>query len=335
MPQIQEHVLLKHFNTFHVEAFAEYFISIKSSEALSTLIKDKTYHHLPKLILGGGSNILLTEDFKGLVIKIDSKGIQKLKETEDSVWLTVEAGEHWSSFVRYCIEHEYAGVENLVLIPGRVGAAVVQNAGAYGMETADTVQEIETIHIQTGHLKKFLANECHFEYRSSFFKKKNNPFIVVRATFKLCKRPHFKIDYEPLKKLVTAEENLTLKKIAATIIKIRQEKLPDSRKFGNAGSFFKNPIVSFPEFDAISAKHPNIPHWKHDHHVKLAAAWLIEQCGWKGKKIGNVGVYEKHALVLMNYGKATGQAIKQLADQIIQSVFEKFNVRLEPEVIIL
>jgi len=335
MSQIQEHVLLKRFNTFHVEAFAEYFVSIKSSEELSTLTKNKQYQHLPKLILGGGSNILLTKNVKGLVIKIDIKGIQKLTETEDYIWLSVEAGEHWSSFVRYCIEHNYAGVENLVLIPGTVGAAIVQNAGAYGMETADTLQEIETLHIDTGHSKTFSPKECLFEYRSSCFKKRNNPFVVTQAIFKLSKHPHFKIDYAPLKKLIGTEKNLTLKKIAAAIVKIRQEKLPDFRKFGNAGSFFKNPIISFQEFDAILTKYPNIPHWKHDDHVKLAAAWLIETCGWKGKKIGNVGVYEKHALVLLNHGDASGADIKHLAENIIDSVFKKFNVRLEPEVIIL
>lgn len=334
MPQIQEHVLLKPFNTFHVDAYAEYFVSIKSPEELPVLIKDKKYHQIPKLILGGGSNILLTEDFKGLVIKIDIKGIKKLKETKNHVWLAVAAGEHWSSFVRYCIEHDYAGVENLILIPGTVGAAIVQNAGAYGMETANAVEKVEALHVQTGHSKSFLPDECRFEYRSSFFKKRNNPFIVTRAIFKLCKYPHFKIDYAPLKKLL-GTENLTLKKIAAAIVKIRQKKLPDFRKFGNAGSFFKNPIIPFKEFDKLLAKYKDIPHWKHNDHVKLAAAWLIEKCGWKGKKIGEVGVYQKHALVLLNYGHASGSAIKQLADHIIESVFKKFNVRLEPEVIIL
>jgi len=219
MSQIQEHVLLKRFNTFHVEAFAEYFVSIKSSEELSTLIKDKQYQHLPKLILGGGSNILLTKNFKGLVIKIDTRGIQKLTETKDSIWLSVEAGEHWSSFVRYCIEHNYAGVENLVLIPGTVGAAIVQNAGAYGMETADIVQEVGTIHIQTGDSNIFSPDKCHFEYRSSFLKKRDNPFVVTRAIFKLSKHPHFKIDYAPLKKLIGTEKNLTLKKLQPLLLK--------------------------------------------------------------------------------------------------------------------
>jgi UDP-N-acetylmuramate dehydrogenase len=332
--QIQQNVSLKRFNTFHVEAYAAYFAVLKRKEELLTLSQDAKFRTLPKFVLGGGSNILLTKNFNGLVIKLDNHGIRTLKETDEYIWLEVKAAEHWNAFVRYCIEHNYAGVENLVLIPGTVGAAVVQNAGAYGMETANTLESVETIHIKTGHIKTFSAKECLFEYRSSFFKTKDNSFIVTQAVFKLFKRPHFNVEYAPLRQALKGK-SLTLQTIAQAIINIRKEKLPDYRKFGNAGSFFKNPIVSFDEFDKLLKKYPNIPHWKHDHHVKLAAAWLIEQCGWKGRRIGDVGVYEKHALVLLNYGNATGEAIQKFANDIIQSVFEKFNVRLEPEVIIL
>ena len=334
MPHIQKNVSLKPFNTFHVEAYAKYFVSIQSPDALSSLIKSKVLHDLPKLILGGGSNILLTQDFHGLVIKINIKGIEKIKETENYVWLAVAAGEDWHSFVKYCVEHDYAGVENLILIPGTTGAAVVQNAGAYGMEITDTLQEIDTLHLQTGNFKTFFPNQCRFAYRSSCFKSKHNPFVVTRAIFKLCKYPQFKINYASIKKLLEIK-NLTLTKIADVIVKIRQKKLPDFKQFGNAGSFFKNPVVPLQVFNRLSIVYPAMPHWKYNGQVKLAAAWLIEKCGWKGKKFGQTGVYEKHALVLLNYGHASGLSIKRLADDIVISVFKKFNIRLESEVLIL
>jgi UDP-N-acetylmuramate dehydrogenase len=334
MPNIQKNISLKHLNTFHVEAYAQYFVSVRTNEELSSVLKDSTLKKLPKFILGGGSNVLFTKDFKGLIIKISNQGIKLVKETHEHVWLLAAAGENWTTFVHDCIQHQYAGVENLFLIPGSLGAAIVQNAGAYGMETADTVQCVETINRYTGDIKRFLAEECQFSYRSSRFKTKKNPFIITHAVFKLSKKPCFRLDYEPLRQSIP-KSDLTLQKIADTIVSIRQSKLPDYRKYPNAGSFFKNPVISVDQFAQLAQSYQHIPHWSYNSGVKIAAAWLIEQCGFKGKRFGNVGVYHKHALVLVNYGHANGKEIKALADHIVQKVIEKFNILLVSEVMIL
>ena len=331
---------LKTYNTFGIEAFADSFIEVTETLQLQEICKAGSFKKMPKLILGGGSNILLTGNFCGLVLKISNKGIVKLQEDSDYVWLRIEAGENWHQLVNYCVSHEYGGIENLSLIPGTVGAAPVQNIGAYGVEFQQVFVELEAMQIANGSFHQFSHQECKFSYRNSIFKHLlKNQFIITSVILKLARKPTvFHLEYKDLKNMLL-QMNITeptLKEVSEAICKIRQIKLPNPENVANAGSFFKNPEISNDHFFLLQKKFPDMPFYLlSDQYYKIPAGWLIEQCGWKGVKKGQVGVYGNHSLVLVNYGEGTGLELKQLANDIQESVYKRFGITLEPEVNII
>lgn len=329
---IYHNISLKPFNTFGIEASAKIFIEISEVKDLENteLLKPKPYY-----ILGGGSNILFTKDFDGTIIHPDFKGIEIIKEENDSTLVKVFAGEIWDDFVNFCVTNNLGGIENLSLIPGNCGAAPVQNIGAFGIEIKDSLQSVEIYNIETGEKRILTNKECKFGYRTSIFKTdyKNN-WLIITSTYKLTKKIHdFQTSYGALSEELKNFDEINLKTIRESIINIRTSKLPDPKEIGNAGSFFKNPIVSISKAEEISKIYSDAPVYKFSEtEVKLAAGWLIEKCEWKGKQIGNVGVHKKQALVLVNYGNAKGIEIISLSENIKASVFEKFGVKLETEV---
>lgn len=338
-PKLTENISLKALNTFGVDVNARYYAKVNSLQQIHQLLNNPKSHALPKLILGQGSNILFTQNFDGLVIQNTIRGIEIIKEDANHVWLKIGAGENWHAFVEYCIEHNYAGVENLSLIPGTVGAAPIQNIGAYGAELKDVFCELSAIKLDDGSEQVFQHHNCDFGYRHSIFKAAlKNQYIITTVTLKLSKHPQFNIDYGALR--YTLEQmkikTLSIKHISNAVVHIRRSKLPDPKKIGNAGSFFKNPYISLSTLKKLLNQYPDIPHHPlPNNEVKIPAAWLIEQCGWKGKKFGNFGVHDKQALVLVNHGSAKGHEIAQLAKDIQDSVAKKFNITLVPEVNIL
>lgn len=333
--QVQENISLKPYNTFGIEAQAKYFARIQSVEELQNLISNSKFQ-ASNLILGGGSNILLTKNFNGLVLKNEILGIEELHEDADHVYIKAGAGENWHRFVMHCIDHGWAGVENLSLIPGNVGAAPMQNIGAYGVELREIFWNLEAFHLKEKRFHTFTLNDCEFGYRESVFKKKyKDQFIILSVTFRLRKHPIFHTSYgdivKELEKMKVKE--LSIKAISQAVINIRSSKLPDPAVIGNAGSFFKNPSVSKEKYDALKAKFENIVAYPNiDGTVKLAAGWLIDQCGWKGYRKGDAGIHAKQALVLVNYGNASGNEIYKLSEEVLQSVNKKFGVLLEREV---
>jgi len=336
---IKRNVSLKPFNTFGILAIAEYYTRIEKIADLKTLLTTPTYQQASKIILGGGSNVLFTQDFKGLLLHNALKGIEKIKETVEHVWVKAYSGEVWHDLVLYCVEHNWGGIENLSLIPGSVGAAPIQNIGAYGVELKDIFSELEAFDLKTGEIHSFNTNDCEFDYRESIFKKAfKGHYFVLSVTLKLDKIPQYKLDYGVIRQqLETMKVDvLTIKEVSNAICIIRQKKLPNPKNIGNAGSFFKNPIVSQSFFESLLKQYPTIPHYRiGTQTVKIPAGWLIEKCGWKGKKIGQTGAYKNQALVLVNYGSATGKEIAILANEIQNSVNEKFNIQLNQEVNII
>ncbi|MBL4708274.1 MAG: UDP-N-acetylmuramate dehydrogenase [Flavobacteriales bacterium] len=332
---------LKSLNTFGIEAFAKQFIDLKSFEEASVFFKSEDLSDQNILILGGGSNLLLTQDFNGLVIQNLLKDIAVIEENEDSITLKVGAGENWHEFVMYCVNNGYAGVENLSLIPGNVGASPMQNIGAYGVEVKDLISEVETINIEDGSKVLFSNEDCQFDYRSSIFKTKlKNQYFISAVTFRLSKKPAFKIEYGAIKSQLVnmgiTDDQLSLKVVSEAVITIRKSKLPDPKEIGNSGSFFKNPIVSDATFEKLKKKYKDMPAYQLPKGgYKLAAGWLIEKTGWKGYTEGEYGVHKKQALVLVNYGNASGLEIYDLSERILQSVKQKFDVQLEREVNII
>jgi len=331
---VHEKFSLKPYNTFHIDVNAQYFTSIKNVSELQTLLSN--YHATPKFILGGGSNILFTHDVDGLVIHNQIMGIEKINEDHDHIWLKVGAGENWHQLVLHCIENNYAGIENLSLIPGTVGATPVQNIGAYGVEVKDTLFEVHTLEIENGTARVFNNHECQFGYRDSIFKNTlKNKHIITHVVLQLNKTPVFHVEYGAIAEKLK-HQAISIKTISDAVIQIRQEKLPDPKVIPNAGSFFKNPIVSREKFLSLQKKYPTIPHFPEPNDcVKIPAGWLIEQCGLKGKRFGNTGVHAQQALVLVNYGDATGAEIKALAERIQTTVREQFDIGLTTEVNIL
>lgn len=333
---ILEHYSLKALNTFHIDAKSRYFTIADDLTQLRAALEFAKSKNLPIFILGGGSNVLFTKDFKGLAIKNNIKGFDIVKETAEHVWIRIGAGEEWHEAVSRSIDLGYNGVENLSLIPGSVGAAPIQNIGAYGVELCDVFFSLEALEIDSGRLRTFNRGECEFGYRQSVFKNKyKGKFVIVSVTLQLSKVPAFNISYAALNAALqdTEVNSLTAKKISEAVIRIRRSKLPDPQEIGNAGSFFKNPVVDAKTVQEISAKYPDIPgHFDKEGNAKLSAAWLIERCGWKGKRMNDAGVHEKHSLVLVNYGSATGSEMKSLAEAIQDSVCRKFGISLEPEV---
>jgi UDP-N-acetylmuramate dehydrogenase len=335
--QLSENISLKPFNSFGIDVKAKYFAGFTSTESLRELTAPKSSVSAnPLLILGSGSNILFTKDFDGLVLKNELKGIELVSEDDEYYYVKASAGDNWHRFVLYCLEKNYAGLENLSLIPGNVGASPMQNIGAYGVEIKDVFHELEAWHLEDQKIVKFGLRDCEFGYRESVFKKQyKGQFVILNVTFRLRKQPVFHTSYgvieEELGKMGVAE--LSIQKISEAVIRIRSSKLPDPSNTGNAGSFFKNPVVPKTQYEELKQSFPAIPGYAAgNEHIKLAAGWLIEQCGWKGYRNGDAGCYDKQALVLVNYGNATGQEIFSLSESIIQSVSEKFQVQLEREV---
>ena len=333
---VQTNVSLKPYNTFGIDATAKYFVEVASIEQLQAILQNPEYQGIERLILGGGSNLLLTKDFDGIVIKISIKGIEKFNEDDESIWLKVGAGEVWHDLVMYCVNHGYAGVENLSLIPGTVGAAPMQNIGAYGIEIKEVFESLEAIEIKTGKSRIFTKDECHFGYRESIFKHAaKGEYIIVNVNFKLSKTPVYHVEYGAIKDTL-AEMGITqlsIKAISEAVISIRQSKLPNPAEIGNAGSFFKNPEIPKAQFDLLKEQFPAIPSYPvNEQTVKVPAGWLIEQAGWKGQRFGNIGVHAKQALVLVNFGGGKGNEIKELSQKIQDSIKEKFGIQLHAEV---
>ena len=334
---IQQDINLLPFNTFGIGATAKYFTTIKSTEEAKELFASEIFNREKYFILGGGSNILLTKNFDGLVVKVEIMGKEIIAEDDATVTLRVGSGENWHAFVMHCVERNFGGLENLSLIPGTVGAAPMQNIGAYGVEIKKNILGVEAVEIGTGDVRYFDNEACKFGYRESIFKQEvKDQFLITNVTLKLTKKDHhFNISYgaidETLKKL--GQHTLTIKAISDAVIYIRSNKLPDPSRIGNAGSFFKNPSIQADLMDFIKKDYPSIPSYPStDGLVKIPAAWLIEQCGWKGKTFGNIGVHQHQALVLVNYGGGEGEKIWALAMKIKESVKEKFNITLQPEV---
>jgi len=333
---VQKDVQLQPYNTFGIEATAKYFVEVSSIEQLKEILQNPDYQSTERLILGGGSNMLLTKDFEGLVIKIAIKGFEIVKENEDNIWIKAGAGVVWHDLVMHCVNQNYGGMENLSLIPGTVGAAPMQNIGAYGIEIKEVFEELEALEIATGEIRTFDKATCNFGYRESIFKHEaKGKYIILNVTFKLSKKPSFHVEYGAIKDTLTemGVREMSIKAISDAVIHIRQSKLPNPAEIGNAGSFFKNPEIPNTQFEALKAQFPMIPSYPvNETTTKVPAGWLIEQAGWKGQRFGNVGVHAKQALVLVNYGGGKGEEIKDLSQKIQASVKEKFGIQLSAEV---
>ncbi len=323
------------YNTFRIDVKAKYFVEINSTDDLRLLISTDEFKSNKRFILGGGSNLLLTKDFDGIVIRLAIKGI-KVCEEGDDVYVEAGAAEVWNDFVQYNVNKGYAGLENLSLIPGTVGASPIQNIGAYGVEIKDHFFSLEAFEIETAEIKKFNKEQCEFGYRESVFKNKfKGQYIITSVVFKLSKTPNLKLHYGAIQEELKKRNilNPSIKDVATVVSEIRVSKLPDPSTIGNSGSFFKNPIIDKATFERVLNNFPDVVNYPAgEGNVKLAAGWLIEQCGWKGKQIGNVGTWKNQALVIVNHGNASGKEIYDFSELIITSVFERFGVSLEREV---
>jgi len=337
--QVFSNYPLKSLNTFKMDVYAEHFVSVKSIEELQHVVTTMKHEYSGVFLLGGGSNMLLTKNVEGLVVKMDIDGIERKEIDEQTVLVKSGAGIIWHDLVLYSVANGLGGIENLSLIPGKVGAAPIQNIGAYGVEIKDSFYELDAMNIRTGEMETFNIEQCRFGYRNSVFKQAlKNKFAICNVTFRLQTNPTFNLSYGAITSQLEADgiEKASLRSVSNAIIKIRQSKLPDPEQLGNAGSFFKNPEVESGDFESLIKEFPSIVHFPGSQDkIKLSAGWLIEQCGWKGKRMKNCGSYEKQALVLVNYGNAKGNEVVDLAHQIIDSVKKKFNVDLEPEVNII
>lgn len=338
MKLLQNHSL-KNLNTFGVDVKAKLFAEVYSEKDLIILLADKKINSERKLILGGGSNILFTRDFDGIVIKLSSSKIEIVNEDTDSIFIEADAGVIWNELVKFCVEKNYSGIENLTLIPGTVGAAPIQNIGAYGKELADTFVSLMGVFINSTEPKSFNRNECRFSYRSSIFKEKlKNNFVITSVRLKLSKVAKPNTSYKVLSDYLSKQKitNPSIKDISEAVAEIRRNKLPDPAKVGNAGSFFKNPVVSETLFQKIKYDYPDVVSFSSESgRIKIAAGWLIEKSGWKGKRVGDVGTSPDHALIICNYGNATGAEILEFAMRIKEDVSNKFGIILEEEVNIL
>ncbi|MFA6581375.1 MAG: UDP-N-acetylmuramate dehydrogenase [Paludibacter sp.] len=325
---------LKAFNTFGIDAKTDYFIEYDSVEDLQELLKLDLVKSNRMLVIGGGSNLLFLNDFKGVVIHSAINSIKPVSEDTKHIYLEAGSGIVWDELVAYVVEHGWGGVENLSLIPGEVGAAAVQNIGAYGVEVKDVILSVSTLEIETGLVRIFPIDECRYGYRDSIFKSElKGKYIITSVLFRFERQPVYNLSYQHLEEEVLKNGEIDLPIIRKTIIAIRESKLPDPKITGNAGSFFMNPVISKARFNLLLDKFPSIPHYfVSDTEEKVPAGWLIEQCGWKGKQLGNAAVHDKQALVLVNTGNATGAEIVYLASQIQISVKEKFGIDLKPEV---
>jgi UDP-N-acetylmuramate dehydrogenase len=340
--QIESNFSLKPYNTFGIDVRTRYFSAFSDVEQLKELTthsRSPSGSRLTTFILGGGSNILFTNDFDGHVLKNDIRGIAKINEDNEYVYVKVGAGENWHQFVLFCVQNNWQGIENLSLIPGNVGASPMQNIGAYGVEIKEVFVELTAFHLREKTIQKFDLGNCEFAYRESVFKRKyKDQFVILDVTYRLNKIPKYNTSYGVVEKELERMNvnTLSISAISRAIINIRTSKLPDPAVIGNAGSFFKNPSVSKEKFKDLKTGFQNIVGYENsDGTIKLAAGWLIEQCGWKGFRRGDAGCYEKQALVLVNYGGATGEEIYDLSEEILRSVSNKFGVDLEREVNII
>ena len=336
--QLQNNVSLKPFNTFGIDVEAKKFVSVSTISQLQEVLK--TSRNQPKLILGGGSNMLLTKDIEALVIHVNIKGIEVLKQDTSHVLVKAYAGENWHQFVMWCIKSDYGGVENLSLIPGNIGAVPIQNIGAYGVEIKDVLESCEAMNIETGDIKSFSNIDCEFGYRESVFKQAlKNQYVIISVSLKLTKNVHhLKIGYGDIKKELEKQgiDTPNINDISQAVIRIRQSKLPDPNDIGNSGSFFKNPIITKAKYESLLKNFPDMPNYPvSETLVKVPAGWLIEHAGFKGKTMGNYGVHKNQALVLVNYGGAKGEDIFNLAKLIQLTVKRLFDIEIEMEVNVL
>lgn len=334
---IKKNISLKRHNTFGIDVSTNYYAKANTVEKVLYAINFASYNKVPIYILGGGSNILLTKNFDGVIINPAIQGITLMEDMPEDVILRAGAGVNWDTFVDYCVERGFGGVENLSNIPGNVGAAPIQNIGAYGVEAKDTIVKVEGIQIDSRKIVDLNSSECRFDYRDSVFKQElKGKFAVTYVWFKLSKNVILRTNYGNLDEELSRLGERTLKTVRQAVINIRTAKLPDPNIIGNAGSFFKNPIVKISQFNLIKSKYPSVPSYPvSENFVKIPAGWLIEQCGWKGKQVGNCGVHANQALVIVNYGNATGEEILILAQSIQKSVEQTFSVKLEMEVNVL
>jgi UDP-N-acetylmuramate dehydrogenase len=332
---IRQHISLKPYNTFGLDVQAHDFTEIRSlkdlKDALALCPKEEF------MFLGGGSNVLFAKDYEGLVLKNNIRGIEVVEETDAHVLLKAYSGENWHELVMYCVERNWGGVENLSLIPGTVGAAPMQNIGAYGVELEKVFVSLEAFNLETFEIEVFDREACAFAYRESVFKRKlKGQYFIYSVTMKLDKQPVIHAEYGDIKTVLADQQinwaDASIRNISDAVIRIRQSKLPDPKKIGNSGSFFKNPVIKPEHFERLKAEFPDIKGFEQYEGIKVPAAWLIEQCGWKGKRVGHTGSHAQQALVLVNYGEASGDEIWQLAQDIIRSVDDKFGIKLEPEV---
>jgi len=335
MAFLHDNYSLRDLNSFGIEAKAKYFFEFETIEEIQELLKTNNISDSQFLILGGGSNLLFTEDYDGLVIKPNIKGIEIHEENETEAIVKAGACVDWDEFVAWCVENDLSGVENLSLIPGVVGATPIQNIGAYGVEAQEVIEKVEAVSIETAARGFFSNKDCQFAYRDSIFKNEyKDLFIITNVFFKLKKKHEFKTHYGAIASELEKYNEINLKNIREVIIKIREAKLPDPKEIGNAGSFFKNPVIESSKAQELKELYPEMPVYPLENgETKIAAGWLIEQCGWKGKSKGNAGVHKDQALVLVNNGGATGNEILILANEIRKSVIFKFGVKLDLEVI--
>lgn len=336
MKTFNNHSLLP-YNTFHVDVRATRFIEYDTVEELQEILSHNDLLIPPVLHIGGGSNLLFTKDYDGTVLHSAIRYLQPIREDEEFVEIKVGSGVVWDDFVVHCIRNNRQGAENLSIIPGEVGASAVQNIGAYGVEAKDLITEVETIEIASQLIKIFKNEDCGYAYRNSIFKQAlKGKYIITAVTFRLRKKPQFNLSYGLLKEETQKSGSVNLTTIRNAVISIRESKLPDPAIVGNAGSFFMNPVIELDLFEQLQKTYPNMPHYLlSENKVKIPAGWLIEQCGWKGRQIGNVAVYDKQALVIVNKGNATGKEIVRFAQLIQASVKEKFGITISPEVLIL
>ncbi len=338
MFSLSHNVQLKNYNTFGIDAVARYFLAIESPDDLIDFFSvNQDFLNEERLILGGGSNLLFTGDFNGLIIHPVISGINVLAETNETVEIEVGAGEVWDEFVATCVDKGWGGTENLSLIPGKVGAVPVQNIGAYGVEAKSIIVKVNGIDLVNLERKSLIADECKFGYRNSLFKNElKGRFIVTSVVFRLSKKPSFVLTYSVLKAEMAKYKEVNLKSVRSAVIAIRESKLPDPAMIGNAGSFFKNPVVPEKLAGQITERYPKVPVFAEgEGRIKIPAGWLIEKAGWKGKTYGNAGIWDNQALVLINRGEATGKEIFELSEKIRKDVSDKFGILLEPEVNIL
>ncbi len=339
MIKVVKNISLKNLNTFGVDVKSKYFVEIYSEEELKQALNSGEYSNHQKLILGGGSNILFTKDYDGLVIKNSIPGIKLLDEDSKKVIVEAGAGVIWDELVKYCVDYNFGGIENLSYIPGTVGAAPIQNIGAYGQELEEIFYELNGIYIDSCETKNFNKSECSFSYRSSIFKNElKNKFIITSVKLKLNKNPNVNLSYNSVKKEVEKKniKQPTIKAIREIVIAIRKSKLPDPVEIGNAGSFFKNPVITKEKFKVLKEEYPDLKHFFVDeNNVKIFAAWLIEKCGWKGKRFGDTGTHKLQPLVIVNYGNASGKEIYEISKMIKSDVKTIFYITLKNEVNII